>query len=197
MLRDHNKQLSKLENLYQAGKEMLKLGRSTELRAELAERTGIHSKRLTLARQFARQYSPEDFAELLCLRKPDGFPLNTGYIPWLLTLPWRTDIDRQRRHEFQKEIAHKGWTAPETRAEIHRRRPSPISTVSGSERRGRKRKVNKDPDLVREEAIGKLIDLIATANAAGACSLFPADAVTMALALLNRLRQNPQTAAAA
>lgn len=57
--------------------------------------------------------------------------------------------------------------------------------------------INKDPDLVRVEAIGELTDLIATASAAGACTLFPADVVTMAFALLYRLRKNPQSAAVA
>jgi hypothetical protein len=197
MLRDHDKQLSKLENLFRAGKECLKIGRDPQLRAELAKRFGLTLKMLTLAKQFASQYTEEEFAELIRLRKPDGKPLNTGYIPWLLSMPWRTETDRQTRTAFQKEIAERGLTAPETRTELHRRWPNPSSVSRGPERRGRKRKGNKDPDLVRQEAIGKLTDLIATASAAGACTLFPADVVSMALALKNRLRKNPQSAAAA
>ena len=46
-------------------------------------------------------------------------PLNWAYVPYLLTVK-----DKQKRAEFQKQAAKKGWTAPELYAEIRRKLPT-------------------------------------------------------------------------
>lgn len=172
MKRDHDKQLSKLENLHHAGMEMLELGRNRKLWDELAKRHGIPYNRLTLAKQFATQYSVRDLAELLCLRKPDGTPLDTDYVPWLLTLPWHSERQRWMRSAFQNEIAQKGWTAREVRDEIKRRN------------------LDIPPNLVRHIFIDQLRDFIGYAEAAGACSPYSAEVVAMAIKLRNLVRQD-------
>jgi hypothetical protein len=132
MLRDHDKQLAELEELYQAGKKMLKLGSNRQLRAELAKRTGIPDKMLTRARQFASQYSTGEFAALMRLRKPDGSPFNASYVPWLLKMPWRTKLGRRARSEYQRQFAEMGWSVAKVRAWI-------LAMTGGSTKRGGRR----------------------------------------------------------
>jgi hypothetical protein len=112
---NHEKQLRELKNLYQVGNEMCKSGRSQKLRAELAKRRRLSYDMLALARQFATQYTRADLAELIGLRKPDGSPLSTEYLPWLLMLPWRTKSCRHSRRNYQRQFAELGWTARKVR----------------------------------------------------------------------------------
>jgi len=115
MLRDHDKQLRKLENLFLAGRECSKTGRDRKRQAEIAKRFGLTPKMLTLAKQFASQYTKGEFVELIGLRKPNGKPFDINYVPWLLRLPWRTKSLRRRRSEYQREIAESAWTVRKLR----------------------------------------------------------------------------------
>jgi len=191
------KSLVLLRQFFQVGKEALKLDGDRRKEDALAERMGMERQELTRAMRFAKQYSQSEFDELANLRKPDGHSLNTGYLAGsLLQLPWETAADRRQRSAFQREIADNGWTAPLAEIERHRRFGKGGSTAGKKATCGRKRDL-KDPELVRKMLIGWLIDLNAAHEVAVANSPFAADEVAMAIALLNRLRQNPLRAIAA
>lgn len=192
-----DKSLVLLRQFYEVGKEMVKLNGDRRREDELGERTGMERQELLRAKRFFEQYTQSEFDQLLSLRKPNGKPLTTGYLAGcLLQLPWKSDADRQQRSAFQREIAENGWTAPEAAMERGRRFGNEGSTAGEKANCGRKRDL-KDPELVRKGLIGSLIDLNAAHEAAVANSPFAADEVAMAIALLNRLRQNPLRAIAA
>ena len=93
-------------------KEKLK-GKVTELAA--AQKTNISTFRKE--RAFAAAYTDEELDELCDLRRPNGLPLEWGFIPYLLTIPSKAE-----RREWQERAAKKGWNATEMYAEIRRDR---------------------------------------------------------------------------
>lgn len=133
MLSDHKlrmaeKQAACMKNFFSAGTEMLTVDRKDKARRmEIAAKYRLEPKRLTVALQLVRQYSPAEFAELISLRKSDGNLLHVGYLPFLLTLKWQTVEEKQIRAALQREAAEKGWTAPELAAVIKQRYPKPAS----------------------------------------------------------------------
>ncbi len=172
MRHDNRKQLSKLENLYNAGMEMRKLGRNRKRWVELAKRVGIRHTQLRVAEEFAIQYSPEEFAELTRQRRFDGTPLDIEYVPLLLTLPWLKEHQRLLRSLFQQEIVIQGWSVNEVRSEI--------------ERRG----LNVNPNKVVWEILIELYGLLDRAEEAGMYSPYSAEVLVAANHLVNCLRQD-------
>lgn len=154
-LRMAEKQAERLKNFYSAGMEMLTVGKKDKARRmELSAKYVISTKRLAVAKQFARKYSKTEFAELISLRKPDGNLLQVGYIPFLLTMPWQTESDKQVRAALQLEAAENGWTAPDLCVIIQSRFPKPESKA------GRKSREVPVAVLI-EQSITVVCDLIA------------------------------------
>lgn len=160
MLSDHKlrmaeKQATRMRQFFDAGLEMQTIREKDRVRrSEIAAKYGFASKRLTPASQFARQYSKAEFAELIGLRKPDGNLLHVGYIPFLLTLKWKTKEDKQIRAALQREAAKNGWTAAELADVIRWRYPKPV--------RNSGRKPKELPlALLIEEVTTKIRDLTA------------------------------------
>ena len=154
-LRMAEKQAACLKNFYSAGVEMLTVGkRDKARRMEIAAKYKLAPKRLAVARQFARQYTKAEFAVLISLRKPDGNLLQVGYVPYLLTLKWQTESEKQVRAALQLEAAENGWTAPELGAVIRSRFPKLVG-------KGGRRAKEVPVALLIEQTITVVSDLTA------------------------------------
>jgi hypothetical protein len=113
---------AKVERMVRTIRDYYALGCKAELRTEgtsikeFAEEHGIGEMTMRQARAFARSYNTKDLDRLCSLRRPNGLPLQWGYIPYLLTVK-----DRQARADLQRRAARESWSAPELYAEIRLR----------------------------------------------------------------------------
>lgn len=69
---------------------------------------GMNENTMRKIKAFARHYTGDELAELCRLRRPNGLPLQWGYIPYLLTIS-----DKEERRRMQQRVIDNGWTAPQ------------------------------------------------------------------------------------
>lgn len=174
-LRRTESQVAGIKEFHEAGKEMLQIGKDKAARKELSRNYTLRNDRLGKARRFAEKYTPDEVAELCALRKPDGTPLQVGYLDSLLSLPWKTEADRCKRAAIQKEAAEKGWSVEELAAEIKVRYPKPRRQTTSGKQLGRPLKPMRI-DLSVRKIRARLGDLIRQIrNSSGVDEMYVAD----------------------
>lgn len=149
-LRKAESQVAVIREFYEAGKEMLLVGSDKTAIEEISRKYLIDVKRLGKARQFAEQYTAAEVDELCSLLRPDGSPLQVGYLDSLLSLPWQTESDRRKRAALAREAAEKGWTTGELADEKKARFPESCRKTTSGKRLGRPRKARRPDRLIRE-----------------------------------------------
>jgi len=120
--------VAKMQWYYRIGQEAnVAAGRATAAKsrattARWAKKYRINHHSMGLARAFARQYDEGELADLCSLRKKNGLPFHSGFLPFLLTIPCKTAKEKAARSRVQREAAKKGRSDYETYCQIRRKR---------------------------------------------------------------------------
>ena len=113
--------VKKLEKFYKLGQRVLKKDdknprkqiHSPGVIVDMVEKVGMSGDYIHKARNIAATYTPEQFQELIELRRPDGMPLGRRHIIMLMRIK-----DRRRRNKYQLLAANKGWSINKIEAEV-------------------------------------------------------------------------------
>lgn len=144
--RKADEMIAKLREYHRLGQECNLLPTRKE-RREFADQQAISQTTIRKLRSFAREYTAKELDELCRLRKPDGMPFHSGYIPYFLCVHRKTE-----RQRIQRKAAEAGWTAPEVHVAIQQ--------IRGGRRGGGGRPMKKpataEAGLARITADGRL-----------------------------------------
>jgi hypothetical protein len=113
--------IDNLQKYYSLGKRA-NSPKNTLSTKEFAEKCRLGEITMRKARAFAREYTENELAKLCALRRPNGLPLQWGYIPYLLTV-----ADKRHRKELQQTVAREGWSPAELHAEIRLKQGGHVS----------------------------------------------------------------------
>ena len=113
--------VKKLEQFYQLGRRVRKKDEKNPRKqihspgviVDMVEKVGMSGDYIHKARNFAATYTPEQFQELMELRRPDGMPLGRRHIIMLMRIK-----DKRRRNKYQRLAADKGWSINKIEAEV-------------------------------------------------------------------------------
>jgi hypothetical protein len=116
-----NRAVKKLEQFYRLGQKVLKNDdanprkqiHSPGVIVDMVDEVGMSGDYIHKARNFAATYTPEQFQELIELRRPDGMPLGRRHIIMLMRIK-----DKRRRNRYQRLAADKGWSINQIAAEV-------------------------------------------------------------------------------
>ncbi len=95
----------RLRQHYRLGQE----ANASDLSAkDFADAHGEGEYRMRKFMQFAREYTPRDLETLCNALRPNGLPLQSGHVNYLLGIH-----DKQERKAMQRRAIENGWTAPQ------------------------------------------------------------------------------------
>jgi len=102
-----------LRSHHRLGLEALDSDLSTR---QFADAHGMTEHTMRKIKSFAREYSRAELAALCRQRRPNGLPLQWGFIPQLLAIS-----DKDERLAMQKRVIAEGWTAPQLARAVARK----------------------------------------------------------------------------
>ena len=83
---------------------------------QFADDRGLNEHTMRRFKALARVYTQDELDELCRLRRPNGLPLQWGYVPHLLII-----ADKKERQAMQRRAIEQGWTAPQLARAVSKR----------------------------------------------------------------------------